>query len=122
MMHFADALLIAGICVILACAFLLGTVLWAAWRSGGQELRRTDDRGRRQDLYLGAVWSGMLLVEASSIFRHIEPGGSYNLSSLTVAATAGEIFVCGVFAGRLLLRREMRWYKEKRPAQSRVSN
>jgi hypothetical protein len=64
----------------------------------------------------------MLLVQASSVLHHIGPGGIYNLSSLTVAATIGNIFICGVFVGRLLLRLEMHWLNEKRAAQSRIAN
>ena len=55
----------------------------------------------------------------TKILLHAEPGGTYKLSSLALAATPGNIFVCGVFAGHLLLRREMRWYEEKRDEQSR---
>lgn len=111
-MDLPNAMLIAGMCVMVACAFIVGRSIWTTLRASGQELRRRRDNGLRLDLYLAFVWSGMLLVQASSILRHIEPGGSFNLSSLAVAATIGNIFVCGGFAGRLLLRLEMRRYRE----------
>jgi hypothetical protein len=38
-----------------------------------------------------------------------------------LATTAGEILACGVFTGRLLLRRELRLIKEKRDEQTRAS-
>jgi hypothetical protein len=116
MMVFADAMTIAGLCLIVAaCAFLLGITLKTVKQAGGQDLRLVDPHpGGRLDLYMAAVWSGMLLVQASSIVRHMQPAGTFNLSGLSLAALAGELFVCGVFAGRLLLRREIRWYKEKR--------
>lgn len=123
-MDFADALLIAGMCVMVVCAFIVGRMIWTTLRADGEELRlrNINNDGRRLDLYLGLVWTGMLLVQASSILRHVQPGGIQNLSTLTVAATAGDIFICGVVAGRLLLRREMRWLNEKRAAQSGISN
>jgi hypothetical protein len=123
MMVFVDAMMIGGICVMVgACAFLLGTALRALRRGGGQDLRLMDDHpGARLDLYMAFVWGGMLVVQISNILFHKQPGGAYNLSSLTLAATAGDVFACGVFAGRLLLRREMRWYKEKREEQSRAA-
>jgi hypothetical protein len=108
--------MIAGLCLIVgACAFLVGIALKTVRQAGGQDLRLLDPHpGGRLDLYMGAVWSGMLLVQASSVLRHMQPTGTFNLSWLSLAALAGDIFVCGGFAGRLLLRREMRWYKEKR--------
>lgn len=118
-MDIPDAMLVVAMCVIIGCAFVAGRTIWATIRADRQELRRISDvRGQRLDLYMGLVWSGMLLVQASSILRHMGPGGSYNLSSLAVGATASNIFVCGVFAGRLLLRREMRLVKEKREARA----
>jgi hypothetical protein len=106
-MNFVDALMIGGICVMVgACAFLLAHALTAARR--GRDLAAAGDHpGRRLDLYMGLFWSGMLLVQATNIMHHMEPGGSYSLPPLTLAATAGALFACGVFAGRLLLRREM---------------
>ena len=101
-----------------ACAVLLGIALKAVKRAGGQDLRLLDPHpGGRLDLYMGIVWSGMLLVQASSILRHMQPTGTFNLSWLSLAALVGDVFVCGGYAGRLLLRREMRWYKEKRDAR-----
>ncbi|HEY1506305.1 MAG TPA: hypothetical protein VGF92_18515 [Stellaceae bacterium] len=122
-MDIADVMLIVALSVIIGSAFIVGKSIRATLRADRQELRRIgEDRGQRLDLYLGLVWSGMLLVQASSVLRHMGPGGSYDLSSLAAAATAGNIFVCGVFAGRLLLRREMRLAKERREVQSRAPN
>jgi hypothetical protein len=66
------------------------------------------------ELLMGLVWSGIFLVQLSGILRHAQSGGSYSLSPLAFAGIAATIFVCGAFAGRLLLRREMRWSKERR--------
>jgi hypothetical protein len=119
MTNFLEALMIAGICVMVGgCAFLLATGLRAARRAGDGDFRLIDDRpGGRLDLYMGLVWSGMLLVLGSNVLLHTGPGRSYNLSALTLAAAAGNILVCGVFAGRLLLRHEMRRCEERREEQ-----
>jgi hypothetical protein len=122
MMVFVEAMMIAGLCIIAGAAgFLLVNGLKARRGAGGQDLLADEQRGARLDLYMCFVWSGMLLVQASNILLHRDPGGTYHLSSLTLAATAGQILACGVFAGRLLLRRELRWIKEKRDEQSRAS-
>jgi hypothetical protein len=123
MMNFLDAMTGAGLCLIVgACAFLLGITLKTVRQAGGQDLRLLDPHpGARLDLYMGIVWSGMLLVQASSVLRHMQPTGTFNLSWLSLTALAGDIFVCGVFAGRLLLRREMRWSKEKRETRSHAA-
>jgi hypothetical protein len=118
MTTFLETLMVAGICVMIGgCAFLLATVLRAT-KSAGSDFRPMDYHpGGRLDLCMGLVWSGMLLMLASNVFLHSGPGRTYNLSGLTLAATAGNIFVCGIFAGRLLLRREMRRHEERGEAQ-----
>jgi hypothetical protein len=114
-MHLSDAAMIAGLCLAVgACAFLLATQVWTAQRAGGQDVHfDSAQRGGRLDLYMAAVWSGFLVVQASSVFRHMQPDGTLNLSSLSLAAFAADVFICGGFAGRLLLRREMRLSREK---------
>jgi hypothetical protein len=53
-------------------------------------------------------------VQATNIFHHMQLGGTIKLSLLSLAAFAADVFICGAYAGRLLLRREMRLEKEKR--------
>ena len=108
-MDLANLLLDAGLLVMVAAALIGGRAIWITLRASGDELlRRRRDNGLRLDLYLGLVWSGMLLVQAGNLLLHRESGGFRNISSLTLVATAGTVFVCGAFAGRLLLRLEMR--------------
>ena len=80
-MDLLDAVMIAGICLAVgACAFLLTTQLVIARQAGGQGVHlESTRRGERLDLYMGAVWSGCLLVQASSIFHHIQLGGTIKL-------------------------------------------
>jgi hypothetical protein len=105
-MNSASAITIAGICVmVIGAAALLF--------SGLKAKRAGAPMGTRLDVYMACVWTGMLMVQMSSIVLHWDPVAIYHLSPLTLSATAGNIFVCGVFAGRLLLRREMRLLKER---------
>jgi hypothetical protein len=80
-----------------------------------------DLRGGRLDLYMLCVWSGLLLVQLAEILRHMQFDGTFRLSTLTLAATGAVILLCGIGAGRLLLRRELRWYREKREETSRTA-
>ena len=110
-MHYTTALTMVGIFGSLAgCAFLVVMELKAR-RSGGQSYHQ---RAARLDWYMSFVWSGMFLVQLSSILLHWEPGAIFHVSPATWVATAGSIFGCGVFAGRLMLRWEMRLYEERR--------
>jgi len=115
-MDLLDAVMIGGICLAGgACAFLLATQLGIAKKAGGQDVHlESARRDERLDLYMGAVWSGILVVLATNIFHQIQLGGTFELSLLSLAAFAAVVFICGAFAGRLLLRREMRLDKEKR--------
>lgn len=110
-MNFAEAMMIAGIGIMVGgCGFLLVNGIKAARRAGGRE---DGDRGQRLDLYMLFVWGGMLLVQISNMFFHADASGTFHLASLTLASTAGTVLVFGGFAGRLLLRREMRWRGEQ---------
>lgn len=115
-MDLLDAVMIAGLCLAVgACAFLLTTQLGLAKPTGGQDVHlERARRGEHLDLYMGAVWSGFLVVQATSIFHHVQLGGMIKLSLLSLAAFAADVFICGGFAGRLLLRRELRLAKERR--------
>jgi hypothetical protein len=120
MMAFVQAMMTAGLCVLVGAAgFVLVTAVKRVRQPGG--LRLTDDQRRvRLDWLMAVIWSGMLLVQIGNVILHQDPGGTYHLTSLTLVATGGEIFVCGVFAGRLLLRQELRRLKEKDEAQNRA--
>lgn len=111
-----DAVMITGLCLAVgACVFLIRTQWEIAKRAGGQDVHLDSTRrGERLDLYMGIVWSGLLLVQTTDVLHHLQRDGTLRLSLLSLAAAAGAVFVCGAFAGRLLLRREMRLYEEKR--------
>ena len=120
-MDFADLMLNAGLCVTVGCAVFVGRAIWTTLRPGGKPFRGSDEeRSWRLDLYLAWVWSGMFLIQASSVVRHVEPGGILRLPPLAVGAVAGNLFVCGALAGRLLLRRELRWLRQKREETGRL--
>jgi hypothetical protein len=116
-----DTTMMGGLVLILgACALMVGIALWEK-RTGKKGPAATTDEhpGARLDLYLCLVWSGMALVQVSNIALHIQEGAIQNVSRLGWVGTGGTIFACGVFLGRLLLRREIRWYKNKREQQRR---
>jgi hypothetical protein len=123
MLDLLDTVMIAGLGLAIgACAFLIWTQLRDAKQTGEQDVLLANiRRGERLDLYMGIVWSGFLLVQVTNIFHHIDPGGTFQLSSLSLAAVAGDLFVCGGFAGRLLLRREMRLINEKRTERNETA-
>lgn len=107
-MNLLDDAMLAGIGLAVgACAFLIAAQLRD--RQAGQDpVAQNARRARRLELYLGIVWSGFLVVQISSILHHLEPDGTMTFSWLSLAAFASVVFICGGFAGRLLLRREMR--------------
>jgi hypothetical protein len=109
--NLVEAILMAGFCVMIAgAAFLFIFGLKARRRNALMEFHSSG----QFDLFMLFVWGGLLLVQFSSILLHWDPGATRNLSSLSWTGTGSTIFVCGVFAGRLLLRLEMHRYKEKR--------
>jgi len=110
--HLVDTMMTAGLCLIVGAAVFLVAAGLKAGRTSNRGSTGDSPRGRL-DLFMFVFWCGMLLVQVSSILFHALPGGIYQLSPLTLAATGGVVFVCGVFTGRLLLRREMRLQKGK---------
>jgi predicted branched-subunit amino acid permease len=115
-MDLLEAVQIAGLAIeVGAAAFLVWILSKTIKQAGGQYGRTADPRdGWRLDLFMGIVWSGMLLVQLPSIIRHLPPPAAYHLSWLSLSSIAGVMLICGGFAGRLLLRLEMRRYEQKR--------
>ena len=117
-MNLLDDVMLAGIGLMLvACAFLIAAQLRDR-QAGHGPVAANARRARRLESYLGIVWSGFLLVQISNILHHIEPDGTMKLSWLSLTSFASVVFICGAFAGRLLLRREMRLDKERREYQA----
>lgn len=71
------------------------------------------------DVYLALVWSGILMVQLSNILHQAESGGSFRVTPLMGIGTAAVVFICGAYAGRLMMRLEMRRYNSKRDEQAR---
>jgi len=108
----------AGLCILVgACAFLVVTWLKAVRR--GSDYRRPEN-SLRLDLFMAIVWSGMVLVQLANVLFHREPNGTFALSSLALAAAGSQLLVCGIFAGRLLLRWELRVMKAKSEAAAQI--
>lgn len=116
-MNLVDATLIGSISMmVVAGVFLLRTKFRGA---GGRGRRPTDGYlSWELDLWMALFWMGMLLMQLSQIWLHWDPIWIYHLSPLTFAATACALFACGVFAGRLLLRLEIRRYQEKQQGRA----
>jgi hypothetical protein len=115
MMDMLDAVMVAGICLAVgACAFFLRTQAAIPKHKSGQDFNpERTHRGWRLDLYMCVIWSGFLLVQTTNVFHHVQRDGTINLSLLSLAALAANVFICGAFAARLLLGREMRLETEK---------
>jgi hypothetical protein len=115
-MDLLDVVMIGGVgLAVVACACLVRVQLKSVKQAGGQEVHlEPTRRGERLDLYMAIVWSGFLLVQVTNILHHIQNDGSFRFTSLSLSAFAAVVFVCGGFAARLLLRREMRLYEAKR--------
>ena len=115
-MDLLEAVQVAGLAIEVGAAAFLVWILWKTIKQAGGQYRRTADPrdGWRLDLFMGIVWSGMLLVQLPSIIRHLPPPAAYHLSWLSLSSIAGVMLICGGFAGRLLLRLEMRRYEQKR--------
>jgi hypothetical protein len=111
-MGFLDAMLNVGLCLIIgAAAFIL---IAGFKRVRGQDASLTDpQRAMRGDIYMSILWSGGLLVQLSSLLRHMPHPGAYSLSWLSLAGFASMVFICGAFVGRLLLRLEIRRRQER---------
>ncbi|HET7191390.1 MAG TPA: hypothetical protein VFI98_05710 [Pseudolabrys sp.] len=108
MMDLLETMMIAGICLVIGgFAFLLRTQLKALKQVRRQDIRLVGPHvGTRQDLYMGLLWSGIFLVQVSGLVRHIQPGPN-NFPWFPLIAVASVLFVCGGYAGRLLLRWEI---------------
>lgn len=109
-MDLIDIIMIAGLGLSLgACTLLVRAQLRTARQVGAREVQLEEAlRSERLDWYMGAVWSGFLVVQATNVFHHVQVDGTIKFSLLSLAAFAGVVFICGGFAGRLLLRRDMR--------------
>lgn len=97
----------AGLCLIVGtAAFVLRAIIKTT------KLRRAGQRvtypGDRVDMYMAILWGGIFLVNLSSLIRHMQSPGPQNLSWLSLTGFASVAFVLGVYAGRLLLRMEIR--------------
>lgn len=110
-MRLVETMMTVGLCMIIgAAAFILAAGIRA--RLAGEPLKE-ESPGQRLDAYMLLVWSGMLLVQVSNILLHWDTGSLSHVSTIGWASTAADFFICGCFAGRLLLRREMRWRKQQ---------
>jgi hypothetical protein len=117
-MHSSELFTVTGLCVILgATAF----VVWAGFNPAARQDPRAmhDDTrvGERLDRFMATLWGGSLLLQLGSILRHVSSTDTFNMSWLSLAGFASVIFMCGGFACRLLLRVELRRYREKREAR-----
>jgi hypothetical protein len=115
-MNFLGIMMSAGLAATVLGCIAVGVL--AVRRAGGQ-VPSFDNPGWRLDLSMCFVWGGILLVQLSNILIHKESGAIHNISAFGWAGTAGDIFICGVFAGRLLLRREMKPCKDKQDERGR---
>lgn len=106
-MDFLQSMISVGLCLMLGAAAF--TAVSGFKRVRGQDASLTDfQRGMRGDICMAVLWSGGLLVQLSSLLRHMPSPGTYNLSWLSLAGFASMVFICGAFIGRLLLRLEVR--------------
>lgn len=106
-MDFLQSMISVGLCLMLGAAAFIA--ISGFKRVRGEDANISDfQRGMRGDICMTVLWSGGLLVQLSSLLRHMPPPVTYNLSWLSLAGFASMVFICGAFTGRLLLRLEMR--------------
>lgn len=104
-------LTVAGLCLVVAGVLLSCRQYLLSARSLRKSGDRAPDRyidGVRHDLYQGAVWLGVALILVSQIAQQLERGAPVQEMALSLAAGAGMVFICGLYAGRLMLRRQLR--------------
>jgi len=122
MAHLELIMMIGGICIMVASTYVLPGAINATQRAATSFVPMDGLLGWRFDLYWGCVWSGLLLVQVANILGHVRPDGTFQLSSLTLAATAAVLLLCGICAGRLLLRAELRRYEGRRDEPDRAAS
>lgn len=103
-------MMIAGLAALVVGILLTATVKARAGDLAGPP-------GGILDLFMIFVWGGMALMQAANIILHKQSHELYKVSALTWAGSAAVLFMCGGFVGRLLLRLELRRYRQKREDQ-----
>ena len=107
-----SGLMIAGICLIL---FALALGLWQQrrivrhvnqYKVSAAEAGRVYGAGR--DWCNLALWFGIALVLVSQLVHQVQRDEAANRLTLSMASSAAIIFICGMFAGRLMLRAQQR--------------
>jgi hypothetical protein len=109
----SDAAMIGGMCLSTAALVLyLRQVLLNARRVRyGIDLATAMQTGSaRQDSYLGALWFGLLVVQASQIFEQIQRGAAPQRIMFSLVSAVLVALICGCFAGRLTMR--LHWRSE----------
>lgn len=120
-MTLTEDITMAGIgMMVVAIALVIRAGLRAA-KQRTQSNRQLPEEypGLTSDAYMILFWSGMLLMQISNILLHAEPGGTYRVVPLMWVGTAAILLVFGLYAGRLMMRLEMRAYQAKREVQTR---
>lgn len=120
-MTLAEDIMMAGLgMVVVAFALFVGAALKTA-KQRAEWYRQLPEEypGLMLDVCMLVLWGGMLLSQISNILYHAESGGIYRVVPLTWVASAAAVFICGAYAGRLMMRLEMRRYKAKREEQAR---
>jgi len=109
-MYWPDWVMIGGICIIGAAIILsVWQYVLIARQVGEQKIPLATARrigGARQDWFQGAGWFGLLLVTTSQAYQEVQRGARAQSIMLSLAAVAVGAFTCGLYSGRLLLRRQ----------------
>jgi hypothetical protein len=109
-MYWPDWVMIGGICIIGAAIILsVWQYVLIARQVGGQKIPLATARrigNARQDWCQGAGWFGLLLVTTSQAYQEVQRGAPAQSIMLSLAAVTAGAFTCGLYSGRLLLRRQ----------------
>ena len=110
-MDWSDMVTIGGVSL---AATALALHFWQRLRLAGQVGRRETSFASaqrignvRQDLYLGVVWLVLIPIYTSQVFHQVQRGAAIQDIMLSLAAVMAGAFGCGLFVGRLLLRRQL---------------
>ena len=104
-------LTIAGFCLCITGAMLSFRRYLPSAKSVGPQGDRAPDQytnAIRQDSYQGTLWLGVALMVVSQVVQQMERGAPADELAFSLVAAAAMVFICGLYAGRLMLRRQWR--------------
>ena len=124
-MNWLDWVMIGGISIIVVVIVISGwQLVMIAKQVGWQKAQWATALhigSAHRDWLHGAGWLGLLLVTSSQTYQELQRGAPAHSIMFSLAAVASGAFVCGLYYGRLLLRRQWRLEAARKRAIGRLS-